>query len=103
MRRSGSSAASLMAPAVPSRRAGTLASFVELVVPVDELQRYIPSVSVVDPSAVQRVATSLLDPSRASIVGVGDAKAFVDTLRKDYPQLEVIPAASLHLDSAALK
>lgn len=83
--------------------AGTLASFVEQGVPVDELQRYIPSVSGVDPSAVQRVATALLDPSRASIVVVGDAKAFVDTLRKDYPQLEVIPAASLNLDSAALK
>ena len=83
--------------------AGTLASFVEQGVPVDELQRYIPSVSGVDPSAVQRVATSLLDPSRASIVVVGDAKTFVDALRKDYPQLEVIPAASLNLDSATLK
>jgi zinc protease len=83
--------------------AGTLASFVEQGVPVDELQRYIPSVTGVDPSAVQRVAASLMDPSRASIVVVGDAKTFVDALRKDYPQLEVIPAASLNLDSAALK
>jgi zinc protease len=83
--------------------AGTLASFVEQGVPVDELQRYIPSVSGVDPAAVQRVATSLLDPSRASIVVVGDARAFVDALRKDYPQVEVIPAANLNLDSAALK
>jgi len=83
--------------------AGTLASFVEQGVPVDELQRYIPSVSGVDPAAVQRAAASLMDPSRASIVIVGDAKMFVDALRKDYPQLEVIPAASLNLDSAALK
>jgi zinc protease len=83
--------------------AGTLASFVEQGVPVDELQRYIPSVSGVDPAAVQRAAASLMDPSRASIVIVGDAKTFVDALRKDYPQLEVIPAASLNLDSATLK
>lgn len=83
--------------------AGTLASFVEQGVPVDELQRYIPSVSGVSPATVQRVAASLMDPSRASIVIVGDAKAFVDALRKDYPQLEVIPAASLNLDSPTLK
>jgi zinc protease len=83
--------------------AGTLAGFVEQGVPVDELQRYIPSVSGVDPAAVQRAAAALIDPSRASIVVVGDAKMFVDALRKDYPQLEVIPAASLNLDSAALK
>ncbi|HSI16955.1 MAG TPA: pitrilysin family protein [Sphingomonas sp.] len=83
--------------------AGTLASFVEQGVPVDELQRYIPSVSGVSPAAVQRVAASLMDPGRASIVIVGDARTFVDALRKDYPQLEVIPAASLNLDSAALK
>jgi zinc protease len=83
--------------------AGTLASFVEQGVPVDELQRYIPSVSGVSPAEVQRAAASLMDPSRASIVIVGDAKTFVDALRKDYPQLEVIPAASLNLDSAGLK
>ena len=81
----------------------TLAGFVEQAVPVDELQRYIPSVSGVDPAAVQRVAQSLMDPSRASIVVVGDAKEFVDALKKDYPQLEVIPADKVNLDSATLK
>lgn len=83
--------------------AGTLAGYVEQRVPVDELQRYIPAVSAVDPAAVQRAAATLMDPSRASIVVVGDAKLFVDTLRKDYPQLEVIPATSLNLDSVSLK
>jgi len=83
--------------------AATLAGFVEQGVAVDELQRYIPSVSGVDPAAVQRAAATLMDPSRASIVVVGDAKLFVDALRKNYPQLEVIPAASLNLDSATLR
>jgi zinc protease len=83
--------------------AGTLAGYVEQGVPVGELQRYIPAVSAVDPAAVQRAAASLMDPARASIVVVGDAKLFVDALRKDYPQLEVIPADKLNLDSAALK
>jgi zinc protease len=83
--------------------AGTLAGYLEQGVPVSELQRYIPSVSAVDPAAVQRAAAALMDPARASIVVVGDAKLFVDALRKDYPQLEVIPADKLDLDSAALK
>ncbi|CAN5495738.1 pitrilysin family protein [soil metagenome] len=83
--------------------AGTLAGYVEQGVPVSELQRYIPSVSAVDPAAVQRAAAALMDPARASIVVVGDAKLFVDALRKDYPQLEVIPADKLDLDTAALK
>ncbi|MEG3146374.1 pitrilysin family protein [Sphingomonas sp. RT2P30] len=83
--------------------AATLAGYVEQGVPVTELQRYIPAVSAVDPAAVQRAAAALMDPSRASIVVVGDAKLFVDALRKDYPQLEVIPADKLNLDSALLK
>ena len=83
--------------------AGTLASFVEQGVPVDELQRYIPSVSAVDPTAAQRAAAALIDPSRASIVVVGDAKLFIEALRKDYPNVEVIPADKLNLDSATLK
>ncbi len=83
--------------------AGTLAGYVEQGVPVTELQRYIPAVSAVDPAAVQRAAAALMDPARASIVVVGDAKLFVDALRKDYPQLEVIPADKLNLDSALLK
>ncbi|MFA5964676.1 MAG: pitrilysin family protein [Sphingomonas sp.] len=83
--------------------AGTLAGYVEQGVPVSELQRYIPSVSAVDPAAVQHAAAALMDPARASIVVVGDARLFVDALRKDYPQLEVIPADKLDLDSPALK
>ncbi len=83
--------------------AATLAGFVEQGVPVSELQRYIPAVSGVDPAAVQAAAASLMDPSRASIVVVGDAKLFIDALRKDYPNVEVIAADKLNLDSAALK
>jgi zinc protease len=83
--------------------AGALADYVGDDVPLDTLQKYIPSVQGVDPAAVQAAAKRLFDPSGASIVVVGDAKAFVDELRKTYPQLEVIPAASLNLDSATLK
>jgi zinc protease len=53
--------------------------------------------------AVQAAAAKLLDPSQASIVVVGDAKLFIDAMRKAYPKLELIPASALNLDSETLK
>ena len=83
--------------------AGALADYVADGVPLGTLQSYIPSIQSVDPAAVQAAAKRVLDPASASIVVVGDAKTFVDELRKAYPQLEVIPASALNLDSATLK
>lgn len=83
--------------------AGALADYVADGVPLGTLQSYIPSIQSVDPAAVQAAAKRVLDPASASIVVVGDAKTFVDELRKTYPQLEVIPAKALNLDSATLK
>jgi len=83
--------------------AGALADYVADGVPLGTLQSYIPSIQSVDPAAVQAAAKRVLDPASASIVVVGDAKTFVDELRKAYPQLEVIPAKALNLDSATLK
>ncbi|QDX26062.1 insulinase family protein [Sphingomonas suaedae] len=83
--------------------AGALADYVADGVPLDTLQTYIPAIQGVDPAAVQAAAKKVLDPSSASIVVVGDSKQFVDALRKTYPQLEVIPASALNLDSATLK
>lgn len=83
--------------------AGALADYVAEGVPLDTLSTYIPSIQGVDPSKVQAAAKKVLDPAGASIIVVGDAKLFVDELRKAHPTLEVIPAASLNLDSATLK
>ena len=83
--------------------AGLVSSYVIDAVPLDELKRYTPAIAGVDPAAVQAAAAQLLDPAQASIVVVGDAKQFVDALRKDYPQLEVIQADKLKLESATLR
>ena len=83
--------------------AGALADYVAEGVPLDTLSTYIPSIQGVDPAKVQAAAKKILDPAGASIIVVGDAKLFVDELRKAHPNLEVIPAASLNLDSATLK
>ena len=83
--------------------AGVLGAYVVQDVPLSELKAFTSKVSAVDPAAVQAAAASLLDPDRASIVVVGDAKDFIEALRKAYPKLELIPASALKLDTAALK
>ena len=70
-------------------------------VPLSDLDRYPAAVQAVDARAVQGAA-ALFDPAAASIVVVGDGKAFVPALRKAYPRLEVIPQAQLTLDTPAL-
>jgi zinc protease len=72
-------------------------------VPLAELGRYTARVEGVDPAAVQAAAASYLDPKAASIVVVGDARQFVEPLRKLYPQLELIPASALDLDAPTLR
>ncbi|MFA6117051.1 MAG: pitrilysin family protein [Sphingomonas sp.] len=83
--------------------ADVLGDYVVQDVPLSELKAFTTKVSAVDPAAVQAAAASLLDPSRASIIVVGDSKDFIDALRKDYPNLELIPASALKLDTATLK
>ena len=83
--------------------AGTVGSYITLGVPLSELGQYTSKVSAVDTAAVQAAAAKLLDPAAASIVVVGDAKAFLPELRKTYPQVEVIPADALKLETAALR
>lgn len=83
--------------------AGILGNYITDDVPLDELGRFIGKVSAVTPEQVQAAAAKLFDPAQASIVVVGDSKLFIDDLRKAHPTLEVIPAASLNLDSPTLK
>ncbi|MBD8736910.1 M16 family metallopeptidase [Sphingomonas sp. CFBP 13706] len=83
--------------------AGILGSYVQNGVSVDELQQFTAKVGAVDSASVQTAAAALLDPKKASIVVVGDAKQFAPSLRQAYPQAELIPEAALKLDTAALK
>jgi zinc protease len=83
--------------------AGVLGQYVLEGVPLDELKRFVPAVTAVDPAAVQAAARAVIDPARASVVVVGDAKLFLPALKKAYPQVEVIPAGTLDLSKAALR
>ncbi|WP_343526355.1 pitrilysin family protein [Sphingomonas sp.] len=83
--------------------ADILANYTLNGVPLDELTRYIPRVQAVDPAAVQSASAALLDPGAASIIVVGDARQFLPALRQAHPNVEVIPAASVDLDSVRLR
>ncbi len=72
-------------------------------VPLKEIALYASRIEGVDPAAVQAAAATLLDPGAASIVVVGDAKAFIESLRRLYPSVEVIPEAALDLDTPTLR
>jgi zinc protease len=83
--------------------ANILGDYVIENVPLSELKAFTPRIDGIDAAAVQRISQRLLDPTGASIVVVGDAKLFLDDLRKKYPAVEVIAADKLNLDSPTLK
>lgn len=83
--------------------ASILAGYTLQGVPLDELSRYIPRVQAVDPATVQTTAAALLDPKAASVIVVGDAKQFLPALRQAHPEVEVIPAGQINLDSPKLR
>ncbi|KQM87254.1 peptidase M16 [Sphingomonas sp. Leaf23] len=82
--------------------AGTIVTYVSDGVPLARIATFLPSIEAVGPAAVQQAAARVMDPKAASIVVVGDAKQFLEPLRAAYPQLVVIPAASIDLSRADL-
>jgi zinc protease len=71
--------------------------------PLSEIGRYLSGVESVTPEQIQRYAGPGLSPEGATIIVVGDAKAFEADLRRKFPRTEVIPAAQLNLDSPTLR
>lgn len=58
---------------------------------VNEIEKYVPDVQRVTAADVQSFAASHAGGDDASIVIVGDAKKFLDALKKRFPNVEVIP------------
>ena len=82
--------------------AGLLGTFSLYGVDLGEIGRYADKVKAVTPDQVEQVGRETFDPDAASIVVVGDAKLFLPALKAKYPNLEVIPADKLDLDSPTL-
>ncbi len=69
----------------------------------DEINRYVSNVQAVTGDDVRKFAGARLDVKRANVVIVGKASAFIDDLRKRFPNVEVIAASELDLNSANLR
>jgi zinc protease len=83
--------------------ANVIGSYALQDVPLSELPKYDEEVRGVDPAAVRAFASRALDPARANIIVVGDAKLFLDRLKARHPNVEVIPAAEIDLDRPDLR
>ncbi|HEV3468645.1 MAG TPA: pitrilysin family protein [Pyrinomonadaceae bacterium] len=70
---------------------------------LDEINNYIRNVQSVTAAEIRQFAGSRLGASDAHIVIVGDAKEFLEPLRKQFKTVEVIPLAELDLNTAALR
>jgi zinc protease len=72
-------------------------------IPLDEITHYTAKVEAVTAAQVQAFAGRVFDPAQASVIVAGDAKQFTAGLKAELPNLEVIPADQLDLDSPTLK
>jgi len=72
-------------------------------VPLSQLSTYLPTVQAVTGAQVRQFSGMVLKPQGTSIVIVGDGRKFLPTLRKKYPQVEVIPVAKLDVNRADLR
>ena len=70
---------------------------------LDQINNYIKDVQTVTAADVQKFAGTRLDAKSSNIIIVGDAKKFLDDLRKQFPNVEVIPHGELDLNSASLR
>jgi zinc protease len=82
---------------------GQIASLALYGLSLDEINRYIASVQAVTPAQIQKFAGSRLGTGDANIIIVGDAKDFIEPLRKQFPEVEVIKRDDLDLNSATLR
>jgi zinc protease len=82
---------------------GQIASLALYGLKLDEINNYIASVQAVTAPQIQKFAGARLGVKDADIVIVGDAKDFIEPLRKQFPNVEVIKRDDLDLNSATLR
>src|SRR5205085_2903066 len=82
---------------------GQIASLALYGLDLGETNRYIASVQAVTSAQIQKFAGSRLGVKDADLVIVGDAKDFIEPLRKQFPNVEVIKRDELDLNSAMLR
>ncbi len=83
--------------------AAVVAALVAQQVALDWLARFPAEVNAVRAAELRELAARRLGADAAHVVVVGDAKLFLEALRKRFPSVEVIPIAELDLGSPTLR
>jgi zinc protease len=81
---------------------GVLADAVTYGLPLTEVGTYAGKINATTPAGV-RAAAQGVSSDQAYVVVVGEASMFIDALRAAHPDVVVIPAAELDLDSPTLR
>ena len=81
----------------------TLAGLIQQGLSPSEAVRYLQRIESVSPEAATKAAARLSASDRATLVIVGDASKFIDKLRAIRPDVELIKADQLDLESASLR
>jgi zinc protease len=71
-------------------------------VPLAEIGQFTQKTEAVTPAEAHTGAKDLVDPKQLSLIIVGDAKLFVETLKAKFPNTVIIPASQLDLDRTDL-
>lgn len=71
--------------------------------PLNMADSFIANVQKISEAEVKKLASSRLAVGNASLVVVGNASAFLDALKKEFKEVEVISADELDLNSATLR
>ena len=79
-----------------------VASLTTFDLPLSTLNTYLPQVQSVTAPEVQQFASDHLGVNDANLVIVGDGRQFLGELKKDFPNVEVIPVDKLDLNNASL-
>jgi zinc protease len=82
---------------------GQIASLSLHGVGLSEINNYISNVQSVTPADIQKFASGRISVKNANIIIVGSAKDFLEPLRKQFSNVEVIPFAELDLNSGSLR
>ena len=69
----------------------------------DQLNEFVSRVQAVKPEDVKKFASTNLNTDSTSLIVVGDAKKFLPDLKKQFPQVEVIPIDELDLNNPSLR
>ena len=68
----------------------------------DEIARFTQRIDAVTAGQARAAASGAVDASRLSLIVAGDAKLFLPALRTRFPDLQVVEASALDLDSPGL-